>query len=138
MKRNKFRQYSPFYGILLIADVWFMGRTVTIWPRYIVLSYFQNTGAAWSLFQGNILRLGFIDILVLAVIFFSRKQLKMKRCPNQIIYGIVCMGIAENVINRLSYRHLIDFIDIRFIKFCWPNFNIADAAICCGFSCIFY
>ncbi|MDR1255490.1 MAG: signal peptidase II [Puniceicoccales bacterium] len=149
MKRNKFRQYSLFYCILLpvligdqltkfFADMWLVGRTVTIWPKYIFLSYSQNSGAAWSLFQGNALLLGFIGILVLAIMFFSRKHLNIKRCPNQVAYGMICAGIAGNVIDRLSYGHVIDFIDIRLGNFCWPTFNIADAAICCGFLCIFY
>jgi signal peptidase II len=147
---NKIRQYLAFHGILIVillgdqvskflADSFLVGKVVTIIPKFAFLSYTQNTGAAWSMFRGNGELLGVVGILVLATIFISRKHLNTKRWDNQIIYGTACAGILGNIIDRLLYGHVVDFIDIRFGPHRWPVFNIADSAICCSvFLCFLF
>ncbi|MDR3274338.1 MAG: signal peptidase II [Puniceicoccales bacterium] len=150
MKRNKFREYSIFYTVLLIvltsdritkflADTCFVNKAITILPMCVFLSHTRNTGAAWSMLQGNGLLLGIIGIFVLITIFILRRHLNIKQRSNQVIYGMICAGTLGNVIDRLLHGHVIDFIDIRLGGFCWPMFNVADASICCGvFLCFLF
>ena len=41
-------------------------------------------------------------------------------------------GAVGNIIDRIQYSAVIDFIDIHFFDFHWPAFNVADAAITIG------
>ena len=41
-------------------------------------------------------------------------------------------GAVGNIIDRIQYGAVIDFIDIHFFDFHWPAFNVADAAITIG------
>lgn len=143
MKKNKLLEYSSFYTILFIvliidqltkclASIFLIKDVVILVPEYVFLSYTQNTGAAWSLFQNNSTLLGLLGIIVLIMIFAIREHLEVKKTKNQIIYGLICAGIIGNIIDRLLYGNVIDFIAIRIDSYHWPIFNIADSAICCG------
>ncbi|MDR2720800.1 MAG: signal peptidase II [Puniceicoccales bacterium] len=143
MKRNKLKEYSIFYAILLavlacdqitkyLADTRLIDKVIAIMPMCIFLSYTQNTGAAWSMFQGNGLLLGIIGIFVLIMVFIFRRHLDIKQQCNQVIYGMICAGIIGNAVDRLLHGHVVDFINVRLWNYCWPMFNVADASICCG------
>jgi signal peptidase II len=145
---RRVRAYLVFHAILLVvllgdqltkllADKYLIGKSIAIIPGCIFLSHAQNSGAIWSLFRGNGLLLGVIGILVLVMIFVSRKHLELKRRVNQVVYGMICAGIAGNIIDRLLYGHVIDFIDIRLGSYSWPMFNVADSAICLGIFAYF-
>jgi signal peptidase II len=147
---SSLRAYLPFHCILTIillfdqvskflADKFLAGKAVSVFPKFVFLSYTRNTGAAWSIFSGNGELLGVAGVVVLATIFFTRKHLNVKQRYNQIIYGTICAGILGNIIDRLLYGHVVDFVDVRFGSYRWPVFNIADSAICCGvFLCFLF
>lgn len=141
MKRSE--KYSSFYNIVLIvliidqitkwlASIFLLEDAVVIIPYFLSLSYVKNTGAAWSMFQNNGTLLGVLGILVLLLIFASRKRLNLEDSRNQISYGLICAGIAGNIINRLAFGSVVDFIDFQVKHLHWPVFNIADSAICAG------
>ncbi len=46
--------------------------------------------------------------------------------------ALILGGALGNVIDRLSYGHVIDFLDFHFAGWHWPAFNVADSAIVCG------
>lgn len=46
--------------------------------------------------------------------------------------SLVLGGAIGNVIDRVLYGHVIDFLDVHFGGWHWPAFNIADSAICVG------
>ncbi|MDR2420146.1 MAG: signal peptidase II [Puniceicoccales bacterium] len=93
----------------------------------IRVTYTQNTGAAWSLFQGHNFGLALLGIIILLIIFWKRFQTIAVR---PIVYGLLCGGILGNVIDRMCYGYVTDFIDIYLPFYHWPSFNIADSAIC--------
>ena len=82
-----------------------------------------NTGAAFSLFQGQ--RYVLIAISVI-VIFFILKYYKEKNY--QFPLTLILAGTIGNLIDRVFLGHVRDFIDLKF----WPVFNIADTCIVIG------
>jgi signal peptidase II len=46
--------------------------------------------------------------------------------------GLVIGGAAGNVIDRIRFGAVIDFLDFHLAGYHWPAFNVADAAICVG------
>lgn len=108
-------------------------------PRHLVVieGFFNlvnvgNTGAAWSLFTGRSTFLALLAMATLLAIFAWRHQLGLNLWPVQVSFGLLCGGILGNLVDRLFYGHVIDFLDFHFGSYIYPTFNIADSGICIG------
>jgi signal peptidase II len=56
-----------------------------------------------------------------------REQVRMA-----LALALILGGAAGNLVDRLLYGHVIDFIDLYYKAWHWPTFNIADSAITLG------
>ena len=108
-------------------------------PRHIAVidDFFNlvnvgNTGAAWSLFSGRSTFLALLAVATLIAIFAWRRQLGLRLWPVQVSFGLLCGGIAGNLVDRLVHGHVIDFLDFHFGSYIYPTFNVADSGICVG------
>ncbi|MBU3620297.1 signal peptidase II [Polynucleobacter sp. CS-Odin-A6] len=100
-----------------------------------------NPGAAFSfLAQGSGWQRWFLTILGLAasayIVWLLRKSLgdKMLCWALSLILG----GALGNVLDRIMYGAVVDFIDVYYVNWHWPAFNIADSAICIGAALIIW
>lgn len=99
------------------------------------LVHVHNTGAAFSLFadQGGWQKLFFLSVALIAsaVIFWL-----LRKPGGRVVYyaalALILGGALGNVIDRLAYGHVIDFLDFHAAGWHWPAFNIADSAITLG------
>jgi signal peptidase II len=107
-------------------------RHIEIIPGFFNLVHVGNTGAAWSLFAGKSTMLALLALTTLGAIFFWRRSLGLRLLPVQVSFGLLCGGIVGNLIDRLVYGHVIDFLDFHFGSYIYPTFNIADSGICVG------
>jgi signal peptidase II len=94
-----------------------------------------NPGAAFSfLAQGSGWQRWFLTALGLAasayIVWLMRKSLsdQMLCWALSLILG----GALGNVLDRIMYGAVVDFIDVYYANWHWPAFNIADSAICIG------
>ena len=100
-------------------------------PGLFHLTYTQNTGAAFSSFQGML----WLFILIFAVFTvgivweFSKKRMPFKTFDRWCIVAIYAGGLG-NMIDRLRLGYVVDMIETEFISF--PVFNVADCFITCG------
>ena len=46
--------------------------------------------------------------------------------------GMVLGGAVGNLVDRIRFRAVVDFLDFYVGQWHWPAFNVADIAICCG------
>jgi len=99
---------------------------------FFYLVHVGNTGAAWSLFSGRSILLAALAAATLAAIFLWRHSLGLRAARFQIPFGLLCGGIAGNLIDRLTRGHVVDFLDFHFGSYVYPTFNVADSAICVG------
>jgi len=95
-----------------------------------------NTGAAFS-FLGNAggwQRWFFagISVLVISVLVVWMRRLKPEQWQLSAAFALIIGGALGNLIDRLGYGHVIDFIDVYYKTWHWPTFNIADSAITVG------
>ncbi len=91
-----------------------------------------NTGAAWSLFTGKSVILAVLAGATLVAIFLWRHALGLRDRISQISFGLLCGGIAGNLLDRLLHGHVIDFLDLHIGTYIYPTFNVADSGICVG------
>lgn len=96
------------------------------------LSYLENTGAAFSSFEG---RQAFLIILTALVILLlawkyitlpAERRFTLMRLCMLLILG----GAGGNLLDRLARRYVVDFI--YFVPINFPKFNVADIYITCG------
>lgn len=99
------------------------------------LVHVHNTGAAFSLFadQPGWQRGFFIGVAGIAsvVILYLLKKTAGRRVFS-IALALILGGAIGNVIDRILYGHVIDFLDVFVGDWHWPAFNVADAAISIG------
>ncbi len=101
------------------------GQAVSIFP-FLRITITQNTGAGFSILQGQTQLLIWFSVMVIGAILYFYDRLKER--PMLIAVALILGGTIGNLIDRLAHGHVIDFIDLSF----WPSFNIADAAIVAG------
>ena len=115
---------------LTVANIPLYGH-VDLWPGVVGLTYVQNTGAAFSSFQGAQWLFVVVFILLTAGIVweFSKNRFPFTNFERWIITAIYAGGIG-NIIDRLRLGYVIDMIEVEFIEF--AVFNVADSFITCG------
>jgi len=97
------------------------------------ITHVHNTGAAFGLFQGQsflltiVALVGITVLLVYALVIYRRFPLSDSKLGRSIL-GLVLGGAVGNLIDRLRFGYVTDFIDVGL----WPAFNIADSAITIG------
>ncbi len=103
------------------------------------LTHIYNTGAAFGLFQGQSFSLtivAFIGIVVVLLFVFlvPRHFPFLDTKLGKLALGLVFGGTIGNLVDRLRFGYVTDFIDICI----WPTFNIADSAVTVGVILLLY
>lgn len=106
-------------------------------PGFFNLTYVTNTGAAFSMFahyDSPWRHYLFVGVNTAAVLGFTIAYFRMKKGKNLYFlpFGLIAGGAAGNVIDRLRYGSVVDFLDVYWGTHHWPTFNVADSAICVG------
>jgi len=102
---------------------------------FLNLVYVENTGTAFGMFK--FLGSGFFIIIALVVTGFL-VYMYFKDTQNWFIYSLIIAGALGNIIDRLIYGYVIDFIDLHLKNLHWPAFNVADSAISIGIVLFLY
>jgi signal peptidase II len=123
-------QFAKFAAVQYLA----LGKAVAVTPFFnLVLVY--NSGAAFSILSdaAGWQRALFIAIALIAsawIVWLLRKY------PHQRLFALalslVLAGAVGNVIDRIAFGAVIDFLDFHAWGYHWPAFNVADSAITCG------
>lgn len=100
---------------------------------FIQIIHWQNTGVAFGMLQGQVLLLKIVSIVGLIAfsfigIFVSRRYSYLANIPNRIAFALIIGGTIGNLIDRLRFGRVTDFIDPGF----FPAFNVADSALTVG------
>lgn len=111
--------------------------TIKVIPGFFNLTYLRNTGAAFSIMENN--RMLFI-IIGLVAIFLIYKFLIKDKYLNKlsiISYSMLLGGIMGNMIDRILYGYVIDYLSFNLFGFNAPIFNLADTFIVVSVILIF-
>lgn len=116
-------------------------QTIELLP-FFQLTYLRNHGAAFSFLSeaGGWQRWFFIGLSVSASIGISiwLKRLTAARQHEAIAWSLVLGGALGNLIDRIAYGYVIDFLDVFYHEWHWPAFNVADSAITLGVLYLLY
>jgi signal peptidase II len=100
------------------------------------LTYVHNTGAAFSFLSeaGGWQRWFFagLAMVISVVIAVWMTRLTKQESLLAVALALVLGGAIGNLIDRLAYGYVIDFLDVYYGTWHWPAFNVADSAITLG------
>ena len=137
---KKLIQYTLFVLFIVLADQWtkwivvenipLFGR-VEFWPGILSWTYTKNTGAAWSMLEGQrwLFILIFAVLTVLLLLEYFKFRMPFTTFERWLIAAIYAGGLG-NIIDRVRLGYVVDMIHTDFINF--PVFNVADCFITCG------
>ncbi len=103
--------------------------------NFFTITYLRNKGAAFGMLATSPWRLPFfilVSTVAVVVIFTVIKKLRDDQKLATLALSLVLAGAVGNLIDRISYGEVIDFIFVHWYEHYWPAFNVADSAICVG------
>ena len=120
-------QYTKFLTVANIA----LYQDVDFIPGFLGFTYVQNTGAAFSSFEGQQWLFALIFALFTAGILYEyfKKPMGFTTFERWCIAAIYAGGLG-NMIDRMHLGYVVDMIETKFMNF--PVFNVADCFITCG------
>lgn len=103
--------------------------SINVINNFFRLTYLQNTGAAWSILSGNRILLVIITLIALFIIYYFFIKGKEIKNHESILYGLLLGGILGNLIDRVRFGYVIDYLDFNIFSYHYPVFNFADICI---------
>ena len=107
------------------------GKSITVIPNFFSLVFVTNTGAAWSIMQGNTLFLIILGIIAIFSLIFVMPTIK-ESIWKSISFTMLYAGIIGNLLDRAIFHYVKDFLKFTIFGYEYPVFNFADIFIVVG------
>lgn len=115
-------------AIIILLDQFFKffltGKTYSLFG-FNIISYTENTGAAFSILEGYRWLFIAVALASLVVVFYYVTLIRFYNLSLEVSLGFLVGGIIGNLIDRILLGYVRDFINLDF----WPTFNLADASM---------
>jgi signal peptidase II len=149
--KRKYAVFSILAVIAIVLDQWTKilarqslrdlgtGKKVIV-EGYFDLRYSENPGVAFGLFQnlaGGRIILSVMAVVALVLVFQYLRKTEDHQKILHVALGLIGGGAIGNVLDRVLYGRVTDFIVWRYKQHEWPAFNVADAALVIGVGFIF-
>lgn len=113
-----------------------LGGNYKIIDKFFYFTYSHNEGAAWGIFQGKMNLFFIVSIIAtVGIIYYFIQSLPYQKMTR---FGLVLVfsGMIGNLIDRIAFGHVRDFIDFIIFGYDFPIFNVADMAITIGIGLV--
>ena len=108
------------------------GEPVPVLGQLLRLTLVHNTGAAFGLFPGSRVPFILVSVLAIAVVLYLFARDAYRSLMNRVLLGCILGGAMGNLLDRIRWGRVVDFIDVGFGAVRWPVFNVADSAVTLG------
>ncbi len=136
MKKQVFL-WSLIFLILDIITKIYVDKSLLVAQKIPVIDGFfsitkvYNTGASFSLLSGYNILLILVTIIMFLVIYKMMKRFPICK-KNILMFSLLYGGIIGNLLNRVIYGYVIDFLAFKIYSYSFPIFNLADVFIVSG------
>jgi signal peptidase II len=144
--KNKYVQLAGISGLVVIADQltkWAVIKLITLYdviviiPGFFNLVHVQNTGGAFGVFAGQqntfqSMMFVLVTIVAICLILYLYKNTPAEFPILSFGLSLIFGGAIGNMIDRIRFGRVTDFLDIYIGNLHWPAFNVADSAITVG------
>jgi len=116
-----------------------LAQSQRIIANFFHLTYVRNPGAAFGFLADSAIRLPFfitISLLATFGILYYVRRIALGEIWQPLGLGLILCGALGNLIDRIRFGEVIDFLDVHWYNWHWPAFNIADSGICVGVTII--
>lgn len=140
MKNNKSKIYIISLVLLILDQLvkiiiksnFKLHEELELIPNFFSIHFLQNEGAAFSILQNKTYLLVLVALVCLIVMIYYIKKEKYFSKLSSISLGLILGGIMGNLIDRILYKKVIDYLSFTIITYSFPVFNIADIGITIG------
>ncbi len=120
-----------------VGDIFSLYQVRPVIRGFLNLTYITNTGAAFGIFAGSggVVRawgLCGVAVAALVALVFVWRQLWRRHGLYPVAIGMIAGGAAGNLVDRVRFGAVVDFLDFYAGRYHWPAFNVADSAITVG------
>ncbi|MBN2514799.1 MAG: lipoprotein signal peptidase [Deltaproteobacteria bacterium] len=143
------KKYTLFFipvGIILLLDqvtkIYVMSHmslrdSIIVIDGFFNITYIRNPGAAFGFLADSspaFRSIFFVAIAVMAIIMilYLIKKISDERLLLTLCLSLILGGAVGNLIDRVRFGEVIDFLDFYLFSYHWPAFNVADSAITVG------
>ena len=114
---------------LLIKHVLLEYQYIEIVKGFFNITHVHNTGAAFSILSNNVpLLIGITLISLVLIYYYILRKSEMNKL-NLLIYSLLMGGIIGNLLDRIFYGYVIDYLSVIIFNYHFPVFNLADMGI---------
>lgn len=109
--------------------------SITVVPNFFNITYLRNKGAAFGFLANTTYRIPFfifVSLVAIVVILVVFARLRQDQKLTAFSLALILSGAVGNLIDRIRFGEVIDFLDAHWYGHHWPAFNVADSAICVG------
>ncbi len=120
---------------LYIDSAFRLHESVTVLENFFHITYVRNKGAAFGIFADSAFRIPFfitISIIAVGGLLWYYRKLTPEQKWLQYGVSLILSGAVGNLIDRVRFGEVIDFLDVHWYRHHWPAFNVADSAITVG------
>ncbi len=122
---------------MFVMHTMHLHESISVIPDFFNLTYIRNPGAAFGIFAttNSAFRLIFFvgtSIFALGLLGTIFYRLHADDVWGQLTVSSIFGGAIGNLIDRLRYGEVVDFLDFHISGYHWPAFNVADSAISVG------
>ncbi len=113
---------------LLVKNYFKLNSSIDVIPNFFRLTYVLNDGAAFSILKGKQIFLIILAcfLLLLLIYYLNKEKLNNYKV---FYYSLLIGGIVGNLIDRIFYKEVVDFLDFNLLAYQAPIFNLADTFI---------
>jgi len=133
-------------GIIIVADQitkavvlskMALYQSISVIPGFFNLTHIHNPGGAFGFLaqQNPALRIGvflFASSIAIVLIFLFYRQIPKTHPILSAGLALIFGGAIGNLVDRIRFGKVVDFLDFYIGKIHWPAFNVADSAITVG------
>jgi len=107
---------------------------VEVIPGLFNIVHYLNKGAAFGILNqgGGLRRLFLIGVSVAALVLLAVLARQSRDRLSTLAFSLIAGGAIGNLVDRIRYGSVVDFLDFHVASWHWPAFNVADAAITAG------
>jgi signal peptidase II len=118
-------------------------RSIPLIRGFFNITHVKNTGAAFGVLAGHtspVRTLFFTAITIgaLALMILIYRKVRANRVLVPLCLAMIMAGALGNMVDRIRWGYVIDFLDLYWRTYRWPAFNVADSAITIGICLLFF